>query len=124
MSKIWAIVGASLGALSVMIGAFGAHSLKNMLTINNRIDTFETAARYHMYHAIAILVCGILLDLKKHNLFSISSWLFLCGIIIFSGSLYALSISGLRWLGAITPIGGICFITGWILLAVALYKTF
>ena len=100
---------------SVLIGAFGAHVLKDILIKLNTSDIFHTAVKYHMFHSIAIILSGLMVQFNLlENNFPII--LFSFGILIFSGSLYALSISGIKWLGAITPIGGVMFILGWFLL--------
>lgn len=122
MYKTFILIGAMFGALSVAIGAFGAHGLKSMLETAGRTDTFETAVKYQFYHTFAILLVGLLLQKGENSLLNISGWLFLAGIIVFSGSLYALCFTGIRWLGAITPIGGVAFIAGWLLLAWAVWK--
>lgn len=112
--------GAIFGALAVGIGAFGAHGLADILEATARTETFETGVKYHFYHAIALVLVGIM-GIKT----GVKKWLHWCsyafvtGIIIFSGSLYILSLSGITWLGAITPIGGLAFIAGWIFLAIA-----
>ncbi|TYP93306.1 Uncharacterized membrane protein YgdD, TMEM256/DUF423 family [Fodinibius salinus] len=110
-------------AVAVALGAFGAHGLKEMLT-QEMLDIFETGVRYHFYHAIGLLFIGVITHwLPDSLLLQWSGWLMVAGIVIFSGSLYSLSISGLRWLGAITPVGGLCFIAGWIMLATTLWQT-
>ena len=114
---------AVLGALAVGIGAFGAHGLEPVLQTYNRVETFETAVKYHFYHTLAILLVGMLIAFGKGNkLLRASVWCFLIGILIFSGSLYILSVTNITWLGAVTPIGGLAFIAGWILLAVGAGK--
>ncbi|MEX2592439.1 MAG: DUF423 domain-containing protein [Anditalea sp.] len=114
---------AILGALAVVIGAFGAHSLEPVLTKNDYLATFETAVKYQFYHTLAILLIGVLIGIYQKNKFlKYSAHSFLAGIIIFSGSLYVLSLTNLTWLGAITPIGGLAFILGWILLFVGVWK--
>ena len=116
------IAGSLLGFLSVAIGAFGAHALRPFLTETNRMATFETAVQYQMYHSLAIILSGILgLVLAKSD-FSMVYILFLSGILIFSGSLYLLCASGIRWLGAITPLGGTAFLAAWLLLAWKVFK--
>ncbi|MFC3414900.1 DUF423 domain-containing protein [Algoriphagus hitonicola] len=109
-------VAAILGALAVGIGAFGAHGLEDILAKNGRTETFETAVKYHFYHAITLLLVGILSNSRVGYLrgMSFSAINLIIGIIIFSGSLYILSITNITWLGAITPIGGIAFILGWV----------
>lgn len=113
-----------LGALAVGLGAFGAHGLKEILEANGRNETFETAVNYHFYHVLALLLVGIWAKQDGTNKYlSIVAWLFFIGIIIFSGSLYVLSLSGISWLGAITPIGGVAFIGGWLFLIKAASKS-
>lgn len=109
-------------ALAVILGAFGAHILKEKLT-EDLFQIFQTGVTYHFYHAIGLLILSIIAyHLPETSFLRWSGWLMLAGIIIFSGSLYLLSVSGIRWLGAITPIGGLCFILAWIFLALAVIK--
>ena len=110
-------LGSVLGFLSVALGAFGAHALKDFLAAQNRLQTYETAVQYQFYHALALLAVGILALVKPQASFSGVGLCFLLGILIFSGSLYLLCATGIRWLGAITPIGGIAFLAGWAWLA-------
>ena len=114
---------AILGACAVGIGAFGAHGLQEILSQTGRTETFETGVKYHFYHSLAIFLIGVLALIKPewHKL-SIAAILMTIGILIFSGSLYVLSLSGITWLGAITPIGGVAFIAGWILVVLAASK--
>lgn len=106
---------AIFGAIAVGIGAFGAHGLKPMLEAAGRLETFETAVKYHFYHSLALFGLGILALIKPEwNKLGLSYWGFTLGILIFSGSLYVLCLSGITWLGAITPLGGVAFILGWI----------
>ncbi|MBY0435047.1 MAG: DUF423 domain-containing protein [Cyclobacteriaceae bacterium] len=105
------ITGSILGLLAVGIGAFGAHALKAVLEVNGRAETFELAVRYQFYHTMAILGAGILLE--KIPSLRLAPVLFLVGTIIFSGSLYILSLTNQSWWGAITPIGGVSLIAGW-----------
>jgi uncharacterized membrane protein YgdD (TMEM256/DUF423 family) len=108
---------AVMGALAVAIGAFGAHGLEPILQKFGRIDTFETAVKYHFYHTLAIFLAAILLQIHpERTLIKRSIWSFFMGIIIFCGTLYTLALTGINWLGAITPLGGVAFILGWILL--------
>jgi uncharacterized membrane protein YgdD (TMEM256/DUF423 family) len=114
----WTAIGAFLMALAVGMGAFGAHGLRNRLDAYS-LSVYEKAAFYHFIHALGILLTAVL---ARVNAISITgqarvSWLLLVGIIVFSGSLYALALSGVKVLGAITPLGGIAFIAGWLLLA-------
>ncbi|MCU0399762.1 MAG: DUF423 domain-containing protein [Algoriphagus sp.] len=111
------------GALAVGLGAFGAHGLEPILILNGRLDTFETAVSYHFYHTLGLLGLGILALIKPEwKGLSLAAWGMLLGILIFSGSLYILSLTGITWLGAITPIGGVGFILGWLALAYAVLK--
>ena len=122
MQKLFLTIGSIAMALAVMLGAFGAHGLKNKLT-EEMLTIFETGVSYHFYHALGLLAIGIIAQwIPDSSFLKWSGWLMLAGILIFSGTLYVLSISGLRWLGAVTPIGGLCFIASWILLAVAVWK--
>jgi len=105
-------IGALNGLISVAAGAFGAHALRDRLE-PRALEIFETAARYQMYHALAIVLCGVL-AVRGANA---AGWVFQAGIVIFSGSLYALALTGTKGLGAITPIGGLAFLIGWALLA-------
>lgn len=111
-----------MGALAVMIGAFGAHALKNILEANERTDTFELASRYHYYHTFALLAVGILLLKYNQSWFNYSGYSFLIGVLIFSGSLYILALTNMKWLGAITPIGGLALILGWVFLLLGVLK--
>jgi uncharacterized membrane protein YgdD (TMEM256/DUF423 family) len=122
MQKLFLISGAILAGLGVAIGAFGAHALKALLEATNRTDTFETAVRYQFYHALALLVVGLLLFRLDSKLIQYAGNLMLAGTIVFSGSLYILCLTGTRWWGAITPIGGVLMIAGWILLIISLSK--
>lgn len=120
--EILQITGIS-GALAVGLGAFGAHGLEALLLQNGRLDTFQTAVNYHFYHTLALLGIGILALVKPQwKGFAFSTWCMLIGILIFSGSLYVLSLTGITWLGAITPLGGIAFILGWISIAYLSHK--
>ena len=120
--NILTIAGIS-GALAVGLGAFGAHGLEPILIQNGRLDTFETAVSYHFYHTLGLLGLGILALIKPEwKGLSLAAWGMFLGILIFSGSLYILSLTGITWLGAITPIGGVGFILGWLALAYAVLK--
>tara|TARA_B100001093_G_scaffold413695_1_gene403633 strand:- start:297 stop:665 length:369 start_codon:yes stop_codon:yes gene_type:complete len=114
------IVGSVFAALSVLLGAFGAHGLKNRLSIEDLV-IFETAVRYQMYHALGILLMGLAsIDLTE-KLVSTPAYFLILGMIVFSGSLFLLVFTNLRWFGAITPIGGLCLIIGWLLFAYNIY---
>ncbi len=124
MGKLWIKIGAILGGLSVMLGAFGAHSLKARLA-EKSLETFQTGNFYQFMHSIALVLVGILalkLDGSENKKLNRAGWFFLAGIIMFSGSLYALALGGPRFLGPITPLGGLSFMTGWLLLAFSLPK--
>ncbi len=116
------ITAAILGAISVGIGAFGAHGLKDMLTANGRLETFETAVKYQFYHTLALFLLGLLMLNFQHAYLNYAAYAFLAGITVFSGSLYVLCLTNMKWLGAITPLGGLGLIAGWVLLALAVYK--
>lgn len=113
MHKLFIIIGSLSGMLSVMIGAFGAHALKTTLEATQRLETFETAVKYQFYHSLGLILLGLLMIQFQHKAFTVSGYGFIIGIIIFSGSLYALSLTGYSKLGAITPLGGLAFIIGW-----------
>lgn len=120
MGRTFLRLGAINGFLAVAFGAFGAHALLARLTATGMVEVYRTAAQYHMTHALALLAVGMLLERGgETKLLRTSGWLFAVGIVLFSGSLYALSITGTRVLGAITPLGGLCFLAGWALLAVS-----
>lgn len=118
---LWVILGSLAGALAVGLGAFGAHALRERLE-PDALAVFDIAARYQMYHALALLAVGFL-ALRVDNLaVRIAGIAFVVGIVLFSGSLYALALSGQRWLGMVTPIGGLALIGGWIALAIAAFR--
>jgi len=116
MGKLIIILAGVNGFLAVSIGAFATHMLRDRLS-PELLNTFQTGVQYHMYHALALLGIGLMmLNFSASNLLRISAYLMMSGIILFSGSLYLLSITGIRWLGAITPLGGLCFLTAWALI--------
>ena len=121
--KIFLVTGAILGALAVAIGAFGAHALKTMLTATNRLETFETASRYHFYHAFALILVALVANSGNAKWLNISGHLFIWGTVIFCGTLYLLCLTGKTWLGAITPLGGVLLILGWCALAYGISKS-
>jgi uncharacterized membrane protein YgdD (TMEM256/DUF423 family) len=123
MAQVFLAIAAALGGLSVMFGAFGSHALRERLS-DRALDIFETANRYQMYHALALLAVAILLNRTEtaQSLLTTSAVALIAGVIIFSGSLYALSLTGIKWLGAIAPLGGLAFIVGWACLAIAALK--
>ena len=118
MDRLFIIIGAVSGGIGVAAGAFGAHALRARLE-PRLLEVFETGARYQMYHAIAMLAAAWIVTRFPGSLANASGWLFLAGTLLFSGSLYAMAFTGIRALGAITPIGGVCFIAGWGCLALA-----
>lgn len=122
MVKLFLALGSINMALAVALGAFGAHGLQSILS-DKMMNTYTTGVEYHFYHALGLLAVGLLaLHIPDSGWLKSSGWLMFTGILLFSGSLYLLSIFDIRWLGAITPIGGICFITGWIFFAVAVFQ--
>lgn len=112
---------ALLLALAVIFGAFGAHALKERMT-TDMMQVYETGVKYHFYHALGLLLVGVLAIQMPSTLINWSAICLIAGIVIFSGSLYVLAITGIKWLGAITPIGGLSFIAGWVLLALGVWK--
>lgn len=122
MAKLFITLASLSGMLAVVFGAFGAHALKNRFD-DYSMGIWETAVQYHFYHALALLAVGVIALGQPHTaLLKSSGWLFILGTLIFSGSLYVLAISGLKWLGAVTPLGGLAFIAGWACLATASWK--
>lgn len=115
------IAGALLAAVAVAAGAFGAHALADRLT-PQRLATWETAARYHMIHSLALVLLGAVAARWHSPLLTAAGWLFLAGILIFGGTVYALALGAPRWLGAVTPLGGLAFIIGWVLLALGVAR--
>ena len=113
--------GALSACVAVAAGAFGAHALKATLT-PGALATFETAARYQLFHALALLIVAGSLERPRHPAVRRAAWAFLVGTVLFSGSLYALALTGQRWLGAVTPLGGAGFLAGWLLLAWGLWR--
>lgn len=110
---------AGLGLLGVAIGAFGAHGLRPMLEASGRFDTFETAVRYQFYHALAMLAVGVLWAARPELRLGLIGALWLAGVLVFSGSLYALCFTGVTKLGAVAPVGGLLLIGGWLSLLLA-----
>jgi len=122
MSRTFLIIGILNALLCIALGAFGAHGLKRMLSAD-MLSVYHTGVQYHFYHAFGIIVIGLLLlHFPKSRLMPISGWLMMIGIVLFSFSLYALSITDMRALGMITPFGGISFLTAWALLAYAIWR--
>ena len=118
MTRRFFLLGTLFALLAVAAGAFGAHALRDRLT-PDLLAVFETAARYQMYHALALLAVAMAAPRVPAGGWTAAGWLFTAGIAVFCGSLYLLAFTGTRWLGAITPLGGLCFLAGWIALALA-----
>ena len=121
MEALWFVLGAVFAFLGVGAGAFGAHALRAHLAPDD-LAVFETGVRYQMYHALALLGVAYAASRWSGGLTTAAGWLFVTGIILFSGSLYLLAISGIKLLGAITPLGGLCFLAGWVCLALAAWR--
>ncbi|HEX7449757.1 MAG TPA: DUF423 domain-containing protein [Pirellulales bacterium] len=128
----WILCGGLLAALSVAAGAFGAHGLEGRLKaggqlseteVNHRLDIHEKAARYQMYHSLALIAVGLMTWRAARPALAVAGWAFLAGTIVFSGCLYAIVLGGPLWLGAVVPIGGVAFLVGWIALAVSAWQT-
>lgn len=128
MNKTALIAGILFAAIAVILGAFGAHALKQALEAANQQPVFETAVRYQMYHSFALIATGILTRFFTSKQISLSAWFFITGILLFSGSLYAMVALkvegqvGLGGLGILTPIGGVFFILGWVMLLLAVLR--
>ncbi len=118
MDRLFLMIGALSAGISVAAGAFGAHALREKVE-PRLLEVFETAARYQMYHALALIAVSYVVSRFPSSLANNAGWLFVAGTVLFSGSLYAMTFTGIRVLGAITPLGGVCFIAGWICLALA-----
>jgi uncharacterized membrane protein YgdD (TMEM256/DUF423 family) len=127
-SRLWILIGAISGALSVMAGAFGAHALRDKITMR-ALEVYQTASHYQMIHALALVALGIWTQqlaqagaTSSMSFTNAASWAFTVGTLLFSGSLYALALTDIKILGAITPFGGVGFILGWIMIAIAAWK--
>ena len=119
MDKVFFVIGSIAAGLAVALGAFGAHGLRASLSAD-MLANFETGVRYQMYHALGLLAVAFAVTRwPGSTLPTIAGWLFVAGMILFSGSLYVMALTGLRWLGAITPLGGVAFIAGWACLVIA-----
>lgn len=112
MSKVFFVIASVFGFLGIAGGAFGAHELRPSLD-PEMLSVFETGIRYQMYHAFALAVAGWATGKYEERHFQMAGWLFVAGVALFSGSLYILAISGIRWWGAVTPVGGVAFLAGW-----------
>ncbi len=119
MNRTFLMLGAVAGGIGVALGAFGAHGLRGRLS-PEMLDVFETGVRYHLYHALALLaMASVAARLEASHSLAAAGWLFVAGIVLFSGSLYLLALTGIRSLGAITPFGGVAFLLGWTCLVIA-----
>jgi uncharacterized membrane protein YgdD (TMEM256/DUF423 family) len=124
VDRLFITIGALSGFLAVALGAFGAHSLRDRLSAE-MLQVFQTGVTYQMYHALALIGVGILLgrfSVDGSTWLTTSGWLFLGGSILFSGSLYLLSLTSTSWLGAITPLGGVAFLLGWLAVAIGIWR--
>lgn len=122
LHKTFIVIGTIATALAVALGAFGAHALKARLA-PDLLAVYHTAVQYHFYHALGLILIGLAAgQLAGSAWLKAAGWTMLAGIVLFSGSLYLLTVTGQRWLGAITPVGGVAFIAGWILFAVAVAR--
>lgn len=117
MTRIFFLLGSISAFLGVALGAFGAHGLQDRLAALDTADAFETGVRYHLIHALALLAVSWATTRWPGDAVSAAGWLFVAGTLLFSGSLYVLGVTGVRWLGAITPFGGVAFLAGWVALA-------
>jgi uncharacterized membrane protein YgdD (TMEM256/DUF423 family) len=121
MSRVFLVLAALSGFIAVAAGAFGAHALKARVS-PDLLAVFETALRYQMFHVVGLIAVAWLLYRSPSAAALASGWCFVAGTVLFSGSLYALALTGTRWLGAITPVGGVLFLAGWLLLAWAAWR--
>ena len=121
MERIFVGLGAVLAGLAVGLGAFGAHALRGRLSPADLV-TFETGVQYQMYHALALFAVAWAMTRWEAGQLQWAGWLFVVGIVVFSGSLYALVLTGQRWLGAVTPLGGVALLAGWLLFAWAAFR--
>jgi uncharacterized membrane protein YgdD (TMEM256/DUF423 family) len=118
MDRTFVLIGALAGVVGVGLGAFGAHGLRGRLS-PEMLAVFETGVRYHMYHALALVATAALMGRLDGRFINAAGWLFTAGIVLFSGSLYVVALTGIGIFGAITPIGGLAFLAGWVCLAIA-----
>ncbi|HVT37234.1 MAG TPA: DUF423 domain-containing protein [Nevskiaceae bacterium] len=121
MPRIFLAIGALYGLFGVLLGAFGAHALKERLA-PDLLAVWRTAVEYQFYHALALMLLALLLRDAANGLMQAGGWCFAAGVLVFSGSLYALALTGVRMLGAVTPVGGLLFIAGWICLLLGALK--
>jgi uncharacterized membrane protein YgdD (TMEM256/DUF423 family) len=122
VTRIFLAIASMLGGISVVFGAFASHALKDRLSANS-LSIWETGTKYQMYHALALMLVALLIArYPNSNLLIVAGYAFIAGVFIFSGSLYALTLTGIKWLGAVTPIGGMALIIGWLCLALATWR--
>ena len=121
MSKLFMTSGAFFGFLAVILGSYSAHALRGKITVDE-LNSFDTAVRYQMFHALALIVTGLSVNHLSGILVNWTGLLFLVGIILFSGSIVLMRLTGIQNFGMITPFGGVCFILGWLLLAITFFK--
>ncbi|NOY27831.1 MAG: DUF423 domain-containing protein [Oligoflexia bacterium] len=121
MTRIWLTLGCLFGGLSVAGGAFGAHALKIRVT-PELLEIFHTGTRYAMVHALALVLTGLVAARVTGATTTVAGWSFGAGILLFTGSLWLMTLTGARWLGAITPLGGLCFLAGWVSLGLACWR--
>lgn len=123
MERLFFSIASLLGGLAVALGAFGAHAMRGRIA-ENLLANYETGVKYHFYHALALVAVVVAIQRwPSSNLPVIAGWAFVIGVIIFSGSLYIMAFTGLRWLGAITPIGGVALIVGWVCLLLVAWRS-
>ena len=122
MERVFAIAGAVAAMIAVGVGAFGAHGLRGRLS-PAELEIFDTGVRYHMYHALGLFAVAWAASRWPSGATTLAGWLLIVGIVVFSGSLYVLVLTGQRWLGAITPIGGVALVAGWAALAWAVLRS-
>jgi uncharacterized membrane protein YgdD (TMEM256/DUF423 family) len=120
VDRLFFAVGCLSALVAVALGAFGAHGLRGRL-VPDMLMSFEIGVRYQMYHALGLLAVGLALSRWPSSAVALAGWLFIAGTVVFSGTLYLLAVSGQRWLGAVTPVGGAAFIAGWLVLAWAVW---
>jgi len=123
MSRTAWLAGSLSALIGVAAGAFGAHALTGAVP-PELLEIFETAARYQLLHALALLALGLAAEIRPEGSWAIPTWLFIAGTVLFSGSLYILALTGIRWLGAVTPLGGLCFLAGWLAAAMIGWRRF
>ena len=121
MDRLFFGLGCASALIAVALGAFGAHGLRARI-VPDMLLTFEIGVRYQMYHALALLAVGAVAGRLPVGAVAAAGWLFVAGTVIFSGSLYVLALTGQRWLGAVTPLGGLAFLAGWAVLAWAAWS--